>query len=241
MAKISQKRRTKSREIPRFGEKLSYDLGNVFVLALMLVLALGAWLMFDSLIMESFRYELRSAVEVMADNVNQLQDEANAGVIAQEQARALAIDLVQNGTWGEGRRGFWALGHDGTLLAKVENGDLPQKPGENVWEWQDADGVYVQQELIQAGQRGGDFVKFRVANSRVDNSYIGYSLDTEMGFVGDATFDLDYFEEYSLQYTREAVPKFTLMLVATLGVMVPGYFVVRQIVRQLKKPNRSKK
>lgn len=152
----------------------------------------------------SFKYENRSAVETMVGNINQVYDEYESGALSEEKAREIATRMVQNGVWNDGRRGFWAIEPDGTLVAKVENGDMSSKPGDNVWDYQDADGKYVEREMVAAGQNGGGFVEFRVENDAVNNSYIGYALVTDFGFVVDATFDMNYFNQY---WESSIVPK----------------------------------
>jgi signal transduction histidine kinase len=183
-------------------------------------------------LLESFRYEVRSAVETMCSNVDTLYDEYQAGRLSYDTARDTAILSVSNGNWNDGRRGFWALDYQGTLLAKVENGDLQQKPGDSVWDWQDADGKYVEQDIIAAAQSGGGFVEFRVSNESVDNSYVAYTLPTKFGFLVDATFDKQYFDEHWSGYVTGAVARsaiaVTITSAAILVLLVAGVMIFRK-------------
>jgi signal transduction histidine kinase len=178
----------------------------------------------------SFRHELRTAVETITKNVNTIYAEYQSGDMTYGNARELAIRMVNNATWNDARRGFWALEYDGTLLSKVENGDVEQKPGENVWNWQDADGRYVEQEFIAAAQAGGGYVEFRVDNDAVKNSYVGYALPNNFNFMVDATYDVEYFEKHWGSQTVISTARYSvIMTVAVMAIIAAmiGFRIVR--------------
>lgn len=51
----------------------------------------------------SFNYELNSAVETLVDNINTYHDFDSGST-----AKSLALKMVENATWNDGRRHFWA-------------------------------------------------------------------------------------------------------------------------------------
>ena len=170
-------------------------------------------------IFTSFNYELRTAVEVMQRNIDTLHSKYEKGELSYEQARELGVELVRSASWNDGRRGFWALEYDGTLLAKVDNGDVEQNIGENIIEWVDADGKFVEREFIDAAQNGGGYVSFRVDNDGDKNSYIGYALPTQFNFMVDATYDMKYFDVHWGEYTTQAVVGSTVAIVTSVAVV----------------------
>ncbi|MDR1197061.1 MAG: cache domain-containing protein [Candidatus Nomurabacteria bacterium] len=170
--------------------------------------------------LESFRYEVRSAVETMTSNINTVYDNSKENNTNLSESRDLAIRMVSNGVWNNSNRGFWALETDGTLLAKVENGDTDKKPGDNVWDLQDADGKFIEREIIAAAKQGGGFVDFRIQNEAVSNAYIAYALPTEFGFVVDATFDMNYFESHWSEYVTTAVAESVVVIILAVAVIL---------------------
>lgn len=202
--------------------RISSRMLNIILCATLFVVSVFVLLLtaniFRAEFLESFKNESRSAVETMVSSIDQVYREYENDVVSEASAKEFAIHMVQNGVWNDGKRGFWALDPDGTLVAKVENGDMSAKPGDNVWDYQDADGKYVERELIEVGQNGGGFVEFRVDNGEVNNTYFGYALETDFGFVVDATFDMNYFNEYWNNTVMKVVARAIIGLTACFVV-----------------------
>jgi len=59
----------------------------------------------------SFNHELRTAVEVLASNIDMLY-KTDSSVTA----KTLALQMVENATWNDGRRHFWASSPDSTEI-----------------------------------------------------------------------------------------------------------------------------
>ncbi|MDL2327457.1 cache domain-containing protein [Ruminococcaceae bacterium OttesenSCG-928-A11] len=220
-------------------KKMAKSPGRMFNIALWIALfvisvsgVIFSTNLFKAEFLDSFKYEARSVVETMVSNINQVYREYEDGVISESVGKEIAIHMVQNGVWNDGRRGFWALEPDGTLIAKVENGDLSSKPGDNVWDWQDADGKYPERDMIAVGQNGGGFVEFRVSNAEVDNTYIGYALETDFGFVVDATFDMNYFNKHWNDAIMSAAIKIIVCIAACFAVILFALLYVSRTSRR---------
>lgn len=172
--------------------------------------SIGVFIMAESARSETiamFLSETRTAVETIASNIDTIYSEYESGTIDYNSARATAIRMVQNSTWDKSKRGFWALDYDGTLLAKVENGDLSAKPGDNILDFQDSNGRYIEQEIIETAKAGGCYIDFRIENESVNESYVGYALPTRFNFAVDATFEISAFDRYWQSFMEKNLTK----------------------------------
>jgi len=174
---------------------------------------------------ESFDYELRTAVETITGGMNAIYDRYQAGDLNEADAKNLALTIVRETAWNDGRRGFWVLERDGTLLVEdTRDGaiDLDVSVGGNVWNLTDTNGRYFQQDLIAAANNGGGFVEYTLNG---DNSldYISYAMPTEFGFVVTAAYDLNYFNQNAYPETRLALWWSVILLIGTSFVAIGCY------------------
>jgi signal transduction histidine kinase len=179
----------------------------------------------------SFDYELRTAVETVSSGVDALYDQSQSGEISYELAYDLAVDLVDNASWNDGRRGFWAMTYEGTLLAKVDSNDFSQQVGDSVYDWQDADGLYVEREFIAAAKGGGGYVNFRMDSDGTHNSFVGYALPTKFDFLIDATYDMNYFNDNWGDYTNPAATRVIVANALGVAVVAVGFLVGRSLCK----------
>ena len=99
--------------------------------------------------------ELKGYIDMSLSAIQHIYESAGPN---DEKAQQAALQILTNLKYGEKGDGYiLAYEYDGTNLAIRPK---PQLVGKNLYDLKDSNGVYIVRELIEAGKKGGGFVKY---------------------------------------------------------------------------------
>ncbi|MEL6572380.1 MAG: cache domain-containing protein [Pseudomonadota bacterium] len=103
------------------------------------------------------RQELENYIELALTSIEPFVSESSGDPTLEAQSAARIKRILENLTFSDDGY-FFVYDMDGTSILHPKQ---PWRVGENWWDVQDADGVYLIQELVAAAQNGGGFVSYQ--------------------------------------------------------------------------------
>lgn len=172
---------------------------------------------------------LKNSVEMKIEMIESLNDEVEKGTITLEEAQEKVKIAILGEKDGQGHRPInedFDLGENGYLFILEDDGLMvghPELEGTNMWDEEDPNGVKFIQEMIAAGNNGGDFTyyDFPLPNdeNRIESKVVYSKTDPHWGWtVNASTYLIDFNAPAKSILT-------TIYIVTTTAIAVSGVII----------------
>lgn len=172
---------------------------------------------------------LKNSVEMTIEMIESLNDEVEKGTITLEEAQEKVKIAILGEKDGQGHRPInedFDLGENGYLFILEDDGLMvghPELEGTNMWDEEDPNGVKFIQEMIAAGNNGGDFTyyDFPLPNdeNRIESKVVYSKTDPHWGWtVNASTYLIDFNAPAKSILT-------TIYIVTTTAIAVSGVII----------------
>ena len=190
---------------------------------------------------DGFDNNIRTAVETVVSSLKAVHVRYSAGLISQEEAMDASIEIVRDARYNSapGKKDdgyFWADLADGTCVVHYNTAN----EGTMRWNSKDQAGVFFIQNLIKAGDAGGDFSEFYFGKPGDENgSYKkrGYTLKYEP--YGWYISTGNYYEDIDATIARignQERMAILMLLVVSLLTAVAGFVFLTKSFDGILKP-----
>lgn len=172
---------------------------------------------------------LKNSVEMTIEMIESLNEEVDKGTITLEEAQEKVKVAILGEKDAQGHRPInedFDLGENGYLFILEDDGLMvghPELEGTNMWDEEDLNGVKFIQEMIAAGNNGGDFTYYDFPLPNDENSIeskVVYSkTDPHWGWtVNASTYLIDFNAPAKSILT-------TIIIVTTIAIVVCGAII----------------
>ena len=172
---------------------------------------------------------LKNSVEMTIEMIESLNEEVEKGTITLEEAQEKVKIAILGEKDGQGHRPInedFDLGENGYLFILEDDGLMvghPELEGTNMWDEEDPNGVKFIQEMIAAGNNGGDFTyyDFPLPNdeNRIESKVVYSKTDPHWGWtVNASTYLIDFNAPAKSILT-------TIYIVTTTAIAVSGVII----------------
>lgn len=182
---------------------------------------------------------LKNSVEMTIETIHILNQEVEKGHLSLEQAQELVKISILGEKGSDGKRPINKninLGENGYMLILDGKGTEVAHPnieGQNVWDDEDPNGVKYAQEMIKAGNSGGDYAYFEWSLPNNDKQFepkVAYSkTEPYWGWTINAT-------TYLMDFNKPADEILTTILIIAGITLLVGLFIIWIFSNTISKP-----